>query len=86
MAFARQPKLLVKAEIDVEVAVAAPNVPAGITVKVTASLGDQRMSVQTNSQGDWAISIKAIKGDTLRIIFDSIYDGKTIGTKTWKVE
>ena len=55
-------------------------------VKVTASLGDQRMSVQTNSQGDWAISIKAIKGETLRIIFDSIYDGKTIGTKTWKVE
>ena len=55
-------------------------------VKVTASLGNQRVSVQTNSQGDWAISIKAIKGDTLRIIFDSIYDGKTIGTKTWKVE
>jgi hypothetical protein len=44
------------------------------------------VSVQTNSQGDWAISIKAIKGETLRIIFDSIYDGKTIGTKTWKVE
>jgi hypothetical protein len=55
-------------------------------VKVTASLGDQRMSVQTNSQGDWAISLKVIKGETLRITFDSIYDGKTIGTKTWKVE
>jgi hypothetical protein len=55
-------------------------------VKVTALLGDQHVSVQTNSQGDWAISIKAIKGETLRIIFDSISDGKTIGIKTWKVE
>jgi hypothetical protein len=55
-------------------------------VRVTAVLGDQRLSVQTNSQGDWAISMRAIKGELFRITFDSIYDGKTIGTKTWKVE
>jgi hypothetical protein len=55
-------------------------------IKVTATLGEQQITVQTNSQGDWAISLKVIKGETLRIIFDSIYDGKTIGTKTWKVE
>jgi hypothetical protein len=55
-------------------------------VKIDATLGEQQISVQTNSQGDWAISIKAKKGETLRLRFDSIYDGKTIGTKTWKVE
>ena len=55
-------------------------------IMVDAALGEQHMSVQTNSQGDWAISMKAVKGETLRIRFDSIYDGKTIGTKTWKVE
>jgi hypothetical protein len=55
-------------------------------VRITGAIGEQRVSVQTNSQGDWAISMKAIKGETLRITFDSIYDGKTIGTKTWNVE
>ncbi len=55
-------------------------------IKVTALLGQQHLSVQTNSQGDWAISIKAIKGEKLRLIFDSIYDEKTIGIKTWKIE
>ena len=55
-------------------------------VQVTAALGPQRVSVQTNSQGDWAISMKVIKGELLQITFDSIYDGKTIGTKTWRVE
>jgi hypothetical protein len=55
-------------------------------VKVTASLGGQNVRVQTNSQGDWAISLNVIKGQTLRISFESIFDGKTIGTKTWKVE
>ncbi len=55
-------------------------------IKVTASIGNERMVVQTNSQGDWAISIKAIKGDNLRLTFDSITDEKTIGTKVWKVK
>ena len=55
-------------------------------VRVSAILGEQQVSVQSNSQGDWAISLKATKGETLRITFDSITDGKTIGTKTWKVE
>ena len=55
-------------------------------VKVSAILGEQQLSVQSNSQGDWAISLKAIKGETLRLTFDSITDGKTIGSKTWKVE
>jgi hypothetical protein len=55
-------------------------------VQVTATLGAQHTSVQTNSQGDWAFSMKVIKGELLQITFDSIYDGKTIGTKTWRVE
>ena len=55
-------------------------------VKVTAALGGKHMSVQTNSQGDWAISVKAIKGDTLKLTFESIDDGKIIGSKTWKIE
>jgi hypothetical protein len=55
-------------------------------VRVTATLGEQHMSVQTNSQGDWAISVKAIKGNILKLTFDSIDDGKNIGSKAWKVE
>jgi hypothetical protein len=55
-------------------------------VRVSANLGEQQVSVQSNSQGDWAISLKTTKGETLRITFDSITDGKTIGSKTWKVE
>jgi FecR protein len=55
-------------------------------VRISAILGEQQVSVHSNSQGDWAISLKATKGETLRITFDSITDGKTIGTKTWKVE
>jgi hypothetical protein len=55
-------------------------------VQVSAMLGDQNTHVQTNSQGDWAISLKSIKGEMLRITFESIFDRKIIGTKTWKVE
>jgi hypothetical protein len=55
-------------------------------VKVTAMLDGQYASVQTNSQGDWAISLKAVKGSSLQLTFDAIEDGKTIGTKVWKIE
>jgi phosphatidate phosphatase APP1 len=55
-------------------------------VKITATLADQRVSVQTNSQGDWAISLKALKGGSLQLTFESLEDGKTIVTRTWKVE
>jgi hypothetical protein len=55
-------------------------------VKVNATCADHQVNVQTNSQGDWAISLKVKKGETLGITFESIYDGKTIGTKTWNVE
>ena len=55
-------------------------------IRVHATMGEQQAIVQTNSQGEWAISLKANKGETLRITFDSIYDRKTIGTKMWKVE
>ena len=55
-------------------------------VKITAFCGDQNRIVQTNSQGDWAISIKASKGSTLKLVFESIDDKKTIGTKSWMVQ
>ena len=55
-------------------------------VRVTATLGEQHINVQTNSQGDWAISVKTIKGELLQMKFDSIEDSKTISTKTWRVE
>jgi hypothetical protein len=55
-------------------------------IEVSASAGTQYVHVQTNSQGDWAVSLKAVKGETLQITFDSIYDEKSIGTKTWKIE
>ena len=55
-------------------------------VRVSATSGEQHMSVQTSSQGDWAISVKAVKGDLLKLTFESMDDEKIIGSKTWKVE
>jgi hypothetical protein len=55
-------------------------------VSVSAVHGGQRISVRTNSQGDWAISIKAVKGETLQLTFESLDDEKVIGSKSWKVE
>jgi hypothetical protein len=55
-------------------------------IRATAMFIRQHISVQTNSQDDWAISIRAIKGDALKLIFDSIDDEKIIGSKTWKIE
>jgi hypothetical protein len=50
-------------------------------VRVSATLGEQQMSVQTNSQGDWAISVKAVKGSILKLTFDSIDDKKNYRIK-----
>jgi len=55
-------------------------------VRVNASLRDQHISVRTNSQGDWALSIKAAKGEALQLTFESLEDEKVIGSRSWKVE
>jgi hypothetical protein len=55
-------------------------------VRVVAELGDQKVVVSTSSQGNWAVSLKPVRGSTLRLTFESIDDSRPIGTKTWEVK
>ena len=55
-------------------------------VRVTAELGTQKKVVMTSPQGMWAVSLKPVQGEVLRLTFESPNDNRSIGTKTWKVE
>ncbi|MDE3056775.1 MAG: hypothetical protein KGJ59_02315 [Bacteroidota bacterium] len=55
-------------------------------VRVTAVLGDQHISVQTDSQGRWAISLKRFAGEKLTITFEAIDDSVTVATDTFSVQ
>ena len=55
-----------------------------MTVKVIH--GGQTSVVQTDSQGNWAISIKRIRGTQLILVFESISDNIIVVTKTYQVE
>jgi FecR protein len=55
-------------------------------IKVTAIYDGQQTNVRTSPQGDWAVSLKTVKGKPLQLIFDAVDDQKTIGTKSWFVK
>ncbi len=55
-------------------------------VKITAAFGEQHLSVQTDSQGRWAISLKRARGEKLVMTFESIDDNKIIATDTFSVQ
>jgi hypothetical protein len=55
-------------------------------VRVTAEFGTQKITVMTSSEGMWAVSLKILKGEDLRLTFESLNDNRSIGTKTWRVE
>jgi len=56
-------------------------------VRVIAELGDQKVVASTSPQGNWAVSLKPVKGSILRLTFESINDDdRSIGSKTWKVQ
>ncbi|MEW6060903.1 MAG: FecR domain-containing protein [Bacteroidota bacterium] len=55
-------------------------------VKITATLGEQTTSVQTDSQGNWAISVRKISGGTLTLIFESLSDNTIIAKRTLQVQ
>lgn len=54
-------------------------------VRVVAEMGDQKVTALTSSGGNWAMSIKPMKGKFLRLTFESIDDARAIGSKIWKV-
>ena len=55
-------------------------------IKITVAYGDQQTVVRTSPQGDWAVSLKVLKGASLQLTFDAVDDQKTIGTKSWIVQ
>jgi hypothetical protein len=55
-------------------------------MKITVTHGMEKIQVQTDSQGNWAISLKRIKGEHITLVFESISDNIIIVTKTLLVE
>jgi hypothetical protein len=56
------------------------------SMKIIVTHGTQTSNVQTDSQGNWALSMKRIKNEELKIVFESISDNKIILTKTYIVK
>lgn len=56
------------------------------SMRISVNHGEQRSSVQTDSQGNWAVSVKYKKGTTLTLVFESISDNIVVATKTYRVE
>ena len=56
------------------------------SMKIIVIHGTQTSNVQTDSQGNWALSMKRIKNEELKIVFESISDNKIILTKTYIVK
>jgi hypothetical protein len=55
-------------------------------VKVIAVVGGERSEVQTNTSGQWAVSVKAVKGTFLIMSFESLDDGVPILQKSFWIE
>lgn len=56
------------------------------SIQITATLGDQTERVRTDSQGNWAIALRRMSGQTLTVVFESLSDHVIIGTKSLQVE
>ncbi len=56
------------------------------SVKITARYGNQISTSQTDSQGNWAISVSPMKGGELVLVFESISDNIVITSKTYRIE
>jgi hypothetical protein len=56
------------------------------SMKIRVTHGDQNSTVQTDSQGNWAISVKHLRGSQLTLVFESISDNIIVVTKTYQVE
>ncbi len=56
------------------------------SMKIHVTHGQQTSVVQTDSQGNWAISVKRITGAQLMLVFESISDNIIVVTKTYQVE
>ncbi|MFA6438403.1 MAG: FecR domain-containing protein [Bacteriovoracaceae bacterium] len=56
------------------------------SMRITVRHGEQESSVQTDSQGNWAISVQHKKGIQLTLVFESISDNIIVATKTYRVE
>ncbi len=56
------------------------------SMKITVTHGEQTSTVQTDSQGNWAISVKRVKGNQMTLVFESISDNIIVVTKSYQVE
>ncbi len=56
------------------------------SMRITVKHGEQASVVQTDSQGNWAISVKHAKGTQLTLVFESISDNIVVISRTYQVE
>ncbi|MFZ4621431.1 MAG: FecR family protein [Bacteroidota bacterium] len=56
------------------------------SMKITVRHGEQTSVVQTDSQGNWAVSLKQLKGTQLTVVFESISDNIVVISRTYQVE
>ena len=56
------------------------------SMKVTVKHGDQMSVVQTDSQGNWAVSVRTVRGEQLSLVFESISDNITVISRSYQVE
>ncbi len=56
------------------------------SMKIKVTHGEQTSVAQTDSQGNWAVSVKRIRGTQLTLVFESISDNIIVVTKTYQVE
>lgn len=56
------------------------------SMKITVTHGTQTSTVQTDSQGNWAISVKRINNTQLSLVFESISDNIVVVRKIYHVE
>ncbi|MFA6467699.1 MAG: FecR domain-containing protein [Bacteroidota bacterium] len=56
------------------------------SMRVVVTHGEQRIAAQTDSQGNWAVSVQQLIGVQLTLVFESISDNIVVATKTYRVE
>ncbi len=56
------------------------------SMKISVIHGAQKLDMLTDSQGNWAISLKRIQNEIVTIVFESINDNKIILTTTYAVK
>jgi hypothetical protein len=56
------------------------------SMRITVRHGEQTSVVQTDSQGNWAVSLKQLKGTQLTLVFESISDNIVVLSRTYQVE